>query len=183
MRPHDSALIDALEGRATEAFVGAVWRVTCAGHDALAGSTAPGRWTPGGDARVLHTSLERHGALAEIGFRLSLEAVWPSRLVHEIHRIGVRTERTLRFGDVASLVPLGVDPARWHGFDDAATRAIAAAAHFLELDGLIVPSARADCANLVAFPAHLGADCVPAVTDTEPVDWRSWESGYNLLKD
>jgi len=97
-------------------------------------------------------------------------------------RTGVRIERTLRFADVASLVPLGVDPERWHGFDDAATRAIAAAAHFLELDGLIVPSARADCANLVAFPAHLGADCVPAVTDTEPVDWRSTKCGNNLLE-
>ena len=53
MRPHDSALIDALEGRTTEVFLGGVWRVTRAGRDALMGSTAPGRWSPGEDREVM----------------------------------------------------------------------------------------------------------------------------------
>jgi hypothetical protein len=174
MGPHDSTLIDALETRAAEAFAGPVWRVTRAGRDALYGSTAPGRWSPGDDARVLYTSLERDGALAEIGFRLSLEPVWPSRIAHEVHRIEARTGRTLRFADVAALVPLGVDPARWTGFDYTATRAIAAAAHFLEFDGLIVPSARADCANLVVFLDNLPADRRLRIEETAPVDWAAW---------
>jgi hypothetical protein len=33
--------------------------------------------------------------------------------------------RTLRFADVGALVPLGVDPARWQGFDYQATQASA----------------------------------------------------------
>ena len=174
MRPHDSALIDALEGRATEVFLGDVWRVTRAGRDALMGSTAPGRWSPGDDRPVLYTSLERDGALAEIGFRLSLEPVWPSRLMHEIHRVEAQTNRTLRFADVAALVPLGVDPVRWQGFDYDSTRAIAAVAHFLEFDGLIVPSARAACANLVVFLGNLSTDIGLSVRLTETVDWSSW---------
>lgn len=175
MRPHDSALLDALEGRAIEVFLGDVWRVTRAGRDALTGSTAPGRWSPGSDDQpVLYTSLERDGALAEIGFRLSLEPVWPSRIAHEIHRVEAQTSRTLRFADVTALVPLGVDPARWQGFDYTATQAIAAAAHFLEFDGLIVPSARATCANLVVFLENLGRDCVLSVRETQAVDWSSW---------
>ena len=174
MRPHDSALIDALEGRATEVFLGDVWRVTRAGRDALMGSTAPGRWSPGDDTPVLYTSLERDGALAEIGFRLSLEAIWPSRLAHEIHRIETSTGRTLRFLDVTALEPLGVDPARWLGFDCGSTRAIAAAAHFLEFDGLIVPSARAACANLVVFLTNLLSERPLSVRETRPVDWPSW---------
>ena len=174
MRPHDSALIDALEGRATEVFLGCVWRVTRAGRDALMGSTAPGRWSPGEDRPVLYTSLERDGALAEIGFRLSLESVWPSRLVHDIHCVEARTERTLRFADVAALVPLGVDPMRWQGFDYDATRAIASAAHFLEFDGLIVPSARAACANLVVFLGNLATVVGLSVRHSERVDWSSW---------
>jgi hypothetical protein len=36
---------------------------------------------------------------------------------------------------------------RRHGFANATTQAIAAAARFLEFDDLIVPSAQADCAN------------------------------------
>jgi len=174
MRLHDSALIDALEGRATEVFIGDVWRVTRAGRDALMGSTASGRWSPGDERPVLYTSLERDGALAEIGFRLSLEPVWPSRLAHEIHWIAARTSRTLRFADVTVLVPLGVDPARWQGFGYDATQAIAAAAHFLEFDGLIVPSARTTCANLVVFLDNLSPDCALRVRDTQPVDWPSW---------
>jgi hypothetical protein len=174
MRPHDSALIDALEGRAAEVFLGDVWRITRAGRDALMGSTAPGRWSPGEDRPVLYTSLERDGALAEIGFRLSLEPVWPSRLMHELHCLEARTGRTLRFVDVASLVPLGVDPVRWQGFDYDATRAIAAAAHFLEFDGLIVPSARAACANLVVFLGNLATNVGLSVRRSETVDWSSW---------
>jgi hypothetical protein len=170
----DSALIDALEGRTTEMFVGDVWRITRAGRDALTGSTAPGRWSPGEDCPVLYTSLERDGALAEIGFRLSLEPVWPSRLTHEIHCLDVRTERTLHFVDVASLIPLGVDPARWQGFDYAATRDVAAAAYFLEFDGLIVPSARAACADLVVFLGNLASDVALSVRRSETMDWSSW---------
>jgi hypothetical protein len=77
----------------------------------------------------------RDGALAEIGYRLSLEPVWPSRIEHEIHVIAVDAERTLRFADVAALAPLGVDPARYRSFEYTASQAIAAAANFLGMTG------------------------------------------------
>lgn len=157
-------------------FSGFVWRVTRRGREALQGSTAPGRWSPGNGAEVLYTSLSREGALAEIGYRLSLEPVWPSRLEHDSHCIDARTARTLRFADIAALTALGVD-ARWQSFDYDVTRAIAAAAHFLEFDGLIAPSARADCANLVVFLAHIGPDCRFGIVSTEPVNWTEWRRG------
>jgi hypothetical protein len=113
--------------------------------------------------------------MAEIGFRLSLEPIWPSRLEHEIHAIGAQTERTVRFADVASLQPLGVDIAKYETFDYRGTQAIAAAAHFLEFDGLLVPSARASCSNLVVFLDRLIAGCELAVRATEVVDWEEWK--------
>lgn len=171
-RVHDRAILDALEAMAAEAFAGEVWRITRSGRDALRGSTALGRWWPGGEPEVLCTSLERAGAMAEIGYRLSLEPVWPSRLRHELHRIGVRTQRTLRFADVAALVPLGVGAASWEGFDYAAPQAIAAAAHFLEFDGMLVPSARAACTNLVVFLDHAGEAL--ELIGSEAVDWEVW---------
>jgi hypothetical protein len=124
---------------------------------------------------VLYTSLERRGAMAEVGFRLSLEPVWPSRLEHEMHAIVAQTERTLRFADVASLQPLGIDVAKYDTFDYGATQAITAAAHFLEFDGLLVPSARASCANLVIFLDRLTAGCELAVRASEIVDWAAWK--------
>ena len=104
---HDRSILDALEAIDPERFAGEVWRVAPKGRDALRGSAANGRWSPSsGEFEVLYTSLERDGALAEIGYRLSLEPVWPSRIEHELHLIEVETERTLRFAELQSLAPL-----------------------------------------------------------------------------
>jgi hypothetical protein len=168
---HDRGILDALEAIDPELFSGEVWRVTRKGREALRGSTSLGRWSPSGEFEVLYTSLERDGALAEIGYRLSLEPVWPSRLEHEIHRIEPETERTLRFANLDSLAQLGVEIARYQTFEYHATQAIAAAAYFLEFDGLIVPSARFDCSNLVIFTER-AANLV--LKDSRPVSWDSW---------
>jgi hypothetical protein len=171
---HDRSILDALEAIDPETFAGEVWRVTRKGRDALRGSTANGRWSPsGGEFEVLYTSLERAGALAEIGYRLSLEPVWPSRIEHEVHLIEVETERTLRFADLKSLAPLGVEIDRYHTFEYRATQAIAAAAYFLEFDSLIVPSARFHCQNLIIFTER-ATELV--LTKSQAVDWDIWRA-------
>lgn len=174
-RRHDRAVLDALEAMDSEPFSGEVWRVTGRGRDPLRGSTASGRWSPAGEFEVLYTSLERDGAVAEIGYRLSLEPVWPSRAQHDVHVIAARTERTLRFADVGRLIPLGVEPSSYRTFDYAATQAVAAAAHFLELDGLIVPSARSPALHLVIFLERLLGEGGLELRDTQPVDWADWQ--------
>jgi hypothetical protein len=170
-RIHDRVILDSLEALDTQPFNGTVWRVTRKGREPLRGAAAHGRWSSSGEFEVLYTSLERDGALAEIGYRLSLEPVWPSRIEHEIHAIGAEVERALRFADVASLAPFGIDIARYRTFEYEASQALAAAAHFLEFDGLIVPNARFDCGNLILF-----VERAPALTliETHPVDWAAW---------
>jgi RES domain len=172
-RVHDRAILDALESLDPELFKGDVWRTVRKGRDPLRGSSAHGRWSPNGEFEVLYTSLVRAGSLAEIGYRLSLEPVWPSRFEHQIHRIAARAERMLRFADVASLAPLGVDASRYGTFEYSATQAIAAAACFLEFDGLIVPSARHDSANLVLFMDRFEAASLE-LRSCEDVDWAAW---------
>jgi len=172
-RVHDRAILDALGSIAEESVDTRVWRVIRKGREPLRGSAAGGRWSPVGEFEVLYTSFERHGALAEIGYRLSLEPVWPSRLEHELHAFDVRTERSLRFANLDQLAPLGVDIARYQSFEYAATQAIAAAAHFLEFDGLIVPSARHDCFNFVLFLDLLGGNHIE-VASSEAVNWTDW---------
>ena len=108
-------------------------------------------------------------------YRLSLEPVWPSRARHDLHRIEARTRRTLRFADVRALAPLGVDIGRYAGFDYAGSQALAAAARFLEFDGLIVPSARSSALNLVVFLDGLSIDVLVAI-DAGSVDWGAWRS-------
>lgn len=169
-------MLDALEGVQPVEVNGPVWRVTRTGRHPVRGSAANGRWSPGGDVEVLYTSRERAGALAEIGFRLSLEPVWPSRMQHELHEIEAATQRSLHVADVAGLAAFGIEPARYAGFDYAATQALAAAAHFLEFDGLSVPSARHACHNLVLFMDREAAGALSVVC-SEPVDWSAWRAG------
>ncbi|MGH7076633.1 MAG: RES family NAD+ phosphorylase [Acetobacteraceae bacterium] len=177
-RQHDRELLDALESRPSEAFAGETWRVTATGRDALRGSTAGGRWSPPGEFEVLYTSLARAGALDEIGYRLSLEPVWPSRLQHELHRITARTKNSLRFADMSSLSTLGVDVRRYANFEYSLTQAIAAAAFFLDFDGLIVPSARSADINLVIFTEKLDVGELLKVEASERVDWSAWRSKH-----
>jgi hypothetical protein len=175
-RVHDRAILDAVEAIGAEAFDGRAWRVAREGRDPLRGSAVHGRWSPSGEFEVLYTSLEKAGAIAEIGYRLSLEPVWPSRIAHVVHTIDLLTERTLRFASLDALAALGVDTARYESFDYAATQAISAAAHFLEFDGLIAPSARHACANLMIFLDRLGAEARFEVAHAEPVDWPAWRA-------
>ncbi len=174
-RVHDRTVLDALDAIGPVLFDGDVWRVTGKGRDALKGSSAAGRWSPSGEFEVLYASLDAEGAVAEIGYRLSLEPIWPSRMHHEIHRIGLRLDRALRLADLAALSALGVDAAKYDSFDYSATQAIASAARFLEFDGLIVPSARFDGSNMVVFLDCLGPDHRLDVRQTKPVDWTGWK--------
>lgn len=173
-RRHDRVILDALEAMEPEAYAGDVWRVTSRGRDPLRGSTAEGRWSPAGEFEVLYTSLERDGALTEIGYRLSLEPVWPSKVQHQLHRIAARTERSLRFPDVAGLAPFGVEAARYPSFDYGPTQALAAAARFLGFDSLIVPSARSSALHMVVFLDAILDDGALTVLDSEDIDWDGW---------
>lgn len=181
-RVHDRTVLDALESLEPVPFDGEVWRITREGLDPLRGSAAHGRWSPAGEFDVLYTSLSAEGALAEIGYRLSLEPIWPSRLRHQSHTITVVTRRTLRFADIASLAPLGVDVANYDSFDYVATQAVAAAARFLEFDGLLVPSARAAGSNLVLFLDRLADDTQPVVTASTAVDWDAWRASASASR-
>jgi RES domain-containing protein len=178
-RVHDRVILDALDAIDPKPFEGEVWRVARKQREPLRGSSTHGRWSPNGEFEVLYTSLERDGALAEIGYRLSLEPVWPSRIQHEIHRIKVRTERTLHLLDLAALQSLGVDTTKYQSFDYEATQAITAAAHFLAFDGLLAPSARAPCCNLVIFLDRVAEYGRLEVRESQSVDWTAWKKVRN----
>lgn len=174
-RVHDRSVLDALEKLDPEPFDADVWRVTRKDRDPLRGSSANGRWGAPGELEVLYTSEQRDGALAEVGFRLSLEPVWPSLMQHQIHVLAVKAERTLRLVDMGELENLGVDVSRYEAFEYGATQAIAAAAHFLEFDGILVPSARFSCSNLVLFTDRVSHTGHLQLVSSEAVDWADWQ--------
>jgi hypothetical protein len=170
-RVHDKDVLDALEAIGAQPFDGQVWRVTRSGRDPARGSAANGRWSPPGEFEVLYTSLQRDGALAEIGHRLSLEPVWPSKLVHQLHTLTIHAGRAVRLPDLQTLETLGVNTARYEKYDYSATQAIAAAAQFLGFDALIVPNARHPGLNLVGLLENLDPSAAVAIVPSEIVDW------------
>jgi RES domain-containing protein len=173
-RVHDRSILDALENIDPEALKKVVWRVARKGRDPLRGAIANGRWNAIGEFEVLYTSLEADGAVAEVGHRLSLEPVWPSKIEHQLHRLEVKTERALRLDSLPQLERLGVDIKRFESFEYAATQAIAAAAHFLEFDAMTVPSARYNATNLVVFLDRIQTS--PELLSSEEIDWAKWRA-------
>ncbi len=170
---HDPDLLDALEAMSPQSFEGTAWRMTWASREPLTGGASGGRWHPANDFEALYTSLERDGALAEIYHHLSRAPVFSSSHVR-LNEMRVRTERTLVFDDVAALAQVGVDEEMFRRGDYARTSEIGAAARFLDMDGLIVPSARRDCTNLVLFPDRLAGLEQATLVKSSYVNWPAW---------
>lgn len=176
---HDPALLERLSTFATERFDGDVFRATRQSLDPLAPSTSGGRWMPRNLAPVLYTSLLCQGALAEISFHWGQLTPRPSKPVL-IHHLAVSTERRLRLlkGDLGDL---DVDMQRYHELHYHRTQEIGAAVAFLGCDGLMVPSARWDCDNLVLFMDNHQLSSRLEVLANEAVDWQTWARDAGLL--
>lgn len=171
-RARDHKLLDLLDSHAGISFQGEVWRIVRDGIDVLQGYPAKARWDPG-TFDVLYTSLTREGALEEIYFHLAQQPVFPSLLRSTIHKIAITTQRTLRFADLDAIKGLGVSPEVYASRNYERTQEIADAAQFLGFDGILAPSARWHCHNLILFCDRFDPDDL-TVLSSEYVDWEDW---------
>lgn len=180
---YDQGLVDQLSALAIEQFDGDAFRATGISADPLASSFNGGRWSPpardGVDVPVLYTSMEWDGALAEVAAYLTLLTPLPSRPL-KVSQLGVSTTKTLRLARVG-LEDLGVDMARYGERDYGQTQRIGAALAFLGLDGLIAPSARWRCDNLMIYQTnHLPTERLEVIEE-EQVDWQAWARTNGFL--
>lgn len=173
-RPRDLQLLDALDAHKGVAFQGDIWRIVREGRDALQGFASKARWDPG-TFDVIYASLEREGALEEIHFHLSRQPVFPSKIRSVLHQVTVQTRRTLKLADLAAVETLGVSRETYTSLDYGRTQEIADAADFLGFDGLIAPSARWPCQNLVLFTDKFSPNDFTPVT-SELIDWADWRT-------
>jgi len=170
--PRDPNLLDAIDAFDRGHFAGETWRVVRGGRDPLQGSASGGRWDPT-SFDVLYTSLEAAGAVMEVHFHLSRQPVFPSKIRYGLHRIRVRTSRTLRLKDIDAMIPLGVEPARYREILYGPTQAIADAAYFLGFDSIIAPNARWACNNLIVFSDQIVPENLEVI-ESSKVDWAAW---------
>lgn len=172
-RSHDDRLLDAIGAIAPVRYEKAVWRCVRDGRPPTDGSRGSGRWNPS-DLSVLYCAEEPDGALAEIYFHLSRgQPVFPSRLRHRLWKLSADLSGALMLLDLDQLARLGVEKSRYRDILYARTREIGAAAAFLGFDGLVAPSARFDCANLVVFLGNAAPEAL-SETGSEAVDWRAY---------
>jgi RES domain-containing protein len=174
----DNRLIDAIDAIAPVEYSGTVWRVVREGRDPTQCSRSGGRWDDG-TFDVLYTSERREGALAEMKFHLLRgQPIIPSLVKYRLHELHVAMKRTMRLLDLDALRVLGLDAARYGQLSYAEKDAeyprsqdIAETAFFLDFDGLLVPSARLDCLNVVLFCERLAPGAAETRVDHGEVDW------------
>src|SRR5271165_476648 len=181
---HDQDLVDRLARLPAERFEGEVYRATRATADPIAASIIGGRWAPGArsefDVAVLYTSFERDGALAEVVAFLAEQTPIPGPRPLKVSRLGVSTAKTLKLVR-ADLETLGVEMSRYGERDYGRTQEIGAALSFLGLDGLIAPSARWPCENLMIFTNNHSLTERLEFIDAAEGEWRTWEEAHGLL--
>ena len=181
---YDPDLADRLGSLSTEAFDGEVFRATRPSVDPTAPSLYGGRWgRPQNDepgTSVLYTSLARDGAIAEVVFFLSEQTPMPGSRNLKITRMAVTTSKTLRLVH-ADFSKFGIDPARYGERDYARTQEIGSTLAWLGLDGLIAPSARWKCDNLVLFTEkHALSEKLDPI-DEELIEWRAWAKEHGMI--
>jgi hypothetical protein len=174
---HDRDLLDRLSAFSPLRFDGEVFRATRRGLDPLAPSVTGGRWMLPDHAPTLYTSEHEEGALAEIVYHWSQQTPLPSKPV-VLHTLGLKTLKTLRLAR-ADLAALGVDWQTYGSASHARTQAIGAAIAHLEMDGLIAPSARWACNNIILYLSnHSVSDDGLVIRSSREVDWQMWAADH-----
>lgn len=160
MLERDPGLLEQLEGHVQRPYDGSAYRVVWVNTRPVQGSIGKrGRWSsPEGQFECLNTSLMPEGADAEFEAFWSLFEQRPDReaLNWEL-RVKLKKVVELNFEDLGIL---GVNQTDYQNRDYSRTQEIADALNYLGCDGLIVPSARHDCKNLIIFTQNLDRGCI-----------------------
>jgi hypothetical protein len=167
----DNRLIDAIEAIEPVVFEGNVWRLVRDGRDPLLCSASGGRWDDG---------TSRSGALEEMRFHLMRgQPIMPSKVKYRMFEIELLLERALRFLDLDALSDVGLNTETFGRLsyeqkndEYPRTQEIGEVAHFLDFDGLIVPSARSDTNNAVVFCDKVRSLPESTLRDHGLVDWE-----------
>jgi hypothetical protein len=181
---HDKDLLDRLSALPQRRLERQVFRATGISVDPTASSINGGRWSPRPDGdfgvAALYTSFQRDGALAELcSFLADLSPVPKSRPV-KVTPIEISAARAVRLGP-DDLAALGVTMDQYGRRDYRRTQQIGAALAFLNVDGLIAPSARWKCDNLTIFDENHAMTERLQVGVPQELDWREWAQTHGIL--
>ncbi|MCP4431253.1 MAG: RES family NAD+ phosphorylase [Gammaproteobacteria bacterium] len=163
-------IIDKFEGQALQ---GEVWRVTWANRDPIVGNAGGGRWSPRDSFEALYTSMGQDGALAEVYYHLSRAPVFSSSQTN-LHRLKVTLKNILKLG-VIELSHLGIEDPYTNRLEAKVSQAIGEGAYMMGFQGLVVPSARWDCENLVIYVDQIDLDQDIEILESRKINWPAWK--------
>jgi RES domain-containing protein len=102
----------------------------------------------------------------------------PSKVKFVLYELRLQLANVLDLSDKDALSDLGMDLSTYgklsygdHRGEYPQPQQISEVAHFHGHDGLLVPSARANCRNIIVFCDRIGPDQVDVVADHGPVVW------------
>lgn len=181
---HDQGLLRRLTAFPTQRFDGLVYRVTSLTRDPLVASAYGGRWGIPQNATsgtsVLYTSMDRDGALAEVASYLVDLSPLPRSNLMKVHAISLTASRVVRL-TMSDIESLGCNRTDYGTRDYLATQKVGAALEHLGIDGLLAPSARYQCENLMLFTTQHKLDEKLEVQSSEEVEWRDWARQRGML--
>ncbi len=171
MLERDPGLLEQLESCPQRPFEGDTNRVVWADKSPLQGSNGKrGRWnSPDSEFEVLNTSFMAEGADAEFETFWSLFEQRPDRKALN-WKLKVRLKRVVELS-FEDLEKLGVRQADYQNRDYSRTQGISDALNYLGCDGLIVPSARYDCKNLIIYTQNLDKDSFVDEDESREFQW------------
>jgi RES domain-containing protein len=161
-------LLDLLQAIDPSPWAGRAFRHMFGDHPPDAENTRGARWNPPGVAAI-YTSLTREGALAEAEHQIAIQPIRP-RARRTLYTLEIALAGVLDLTDSTLLQNLGVRPAELAADDMVACRQLGGAAHWLERDGLLLPSARSSATNLVIFPSARPSDARFEILEEKPVE-------------
>lgn len=171
MATYDPALLDALEELPATRWQGRVWRHMFNDYTPDRVNTSGARWNPSG-VGAIYTALERSTALAEGQHTIDVQPrrTYAKRVLYEVE-VAIADVVDLTTPAALSAVGLSLDDLQ--GDVPNACQRVGGAAAWLERGALLVPSARADGANLVILIGGLGLDHDLKVIGREIIEDRT----------
>jgi RES domain-containing protein len=161
----DRIIAERLADLKPHAWSGEVWRHTFAASPPERRNVRGARWNPP-NVEALYVSLAAETALAEAEYLIESQPLRPTAK-RTLHRLRISLTAVVDLTDRDVLLSLGVGEKELESEDLSACQAVGAAAVFLRLDGIIVPSARNPGDNIVILFA--GADAAPEIEVLESV--------------
>lgn len=148
---HDPALLDRLEGLELREWTGRAFRYTAGSRPPERENTLGARWNPR-EVPAIYVALERETVLAEFAHHLDALSPRPSQARFTLHALELRIEKVSDLRESGVLEQFGVGWQQLVSDDFTACQRVGAAAAWLKVGGLLVPSARRTAgSNLVIF--------------------------------